>query len=330
MRAIEIFQTTGPAEGLRLADRPDPERNPYTGEPGVVIEVQAAGVAFPEVLQSWGKYQVQPDLPFVPGSEVSGTVRSAPAGSDLEPGQKVMAFCILGGWAEVAMAPDYMTFPLPEVLDFAEGAGFVTNYHTAWFGLIQRGRLVAGDWVLVHGAAGGLGIATIQVAEAAGAHAIAVVSSDEKEGAARVAGASHVVRSDGSWKDEAIELSGGGVDIVFDTVGGDRFTDSLRSLREEGRVVVAGFAGGEIPTVKVHRLLHNNVEIIGAGWGAYMVPKPDAVRAAGAALEVLRESGPLTPPIGGRFAMEEAGKALELIEGRGAVGKLVLEVGNGG
>lgn len=327
MRAIEIFQTKGPAEGLRLADLPDPELNPYTGEPGVTIEVAAAGVAFPEVLQSWGKYQVQPDLPFVPGSEVAGTVRSAPAGSDLEPGQKVMAFCALGGWAEVAVAPDYMTFPLPEALDVAEGAGFVTNYHTAWFGLIQRGRMVAGDWVLVHGAAGGLGLATIQVAEAAGAHTIAVVSSDEKEAAARAAGATHVVRSDGAWKDETKELSGGGVDIVFDTVGGDRFTDSLRSLREEGRVVVAGFAGGEIPTVRVHRLLHNNVEIIGAGWGAYMVPKPDAVRAAGAALERLRDGGPLVPPIGGRFPMEEAGKALELIEGRGAVGKIVLEIG---
>jgi NADPH:quinone reductase len=326
MKAIEIFQTKGPAEGLRLADLPDPELNPYTGQPGVVIEVKAAGIAFPEVLQSWGKYQVQPELPFVPGSEVAGTVRSAPVGSELEPGQKVMAFCILGGFAEVAIAPDYMTFPLPDSFDYAEGSGFLTNYHTAWFGLVQRGRLVAGEWVLVHGAAGGLGLATIQVAEAAGATTIAVVSSDEKEEAARAAGASHVVRSDGAWKDEAREISGGGVHLVFDPVGGDRFTDSLRSLREEGRVVVAGFAGGEIPTVKVHRLLHNNVEIIGAGWGAYMVPKPDSVRAAGAALEKLRENGPLAPPIGGRFPMERAGEALELIEGRGAIGKLVLDV----
>jgi NADPH2:quinone reductase len=328
MRAIEIFRTKGPAEGLRLVDRPDAELNPYTGEPGVVIKVEAAGVAFPEVLQSWGKYQVQPAPPFVPGSEVAGVVRSVPVGSELEPGQKVMAFCILGGFAEVAIAPEYMTFPLPEAFDFAEGAGFLVNYHTAWFGLVQRGRLAGDDWVLVHGAAGGLGLATIQVAEAAGAHTIAVVSSEEKERAARDAGASHVVRSDGAWNDEAIEISGGGVDIVFDTVGGDRFTDSLRSLREEGRVVVAGFAAGEIPTVKVHRLLHNNVAIIGAGWGAYMVPKPDAVRATGAALERLRESGPLTPPIGGRFPFEEAGRALEAIENRQATGKLVLQVGN--
>lgn len=166
MKAIEIFQTKGPAEGLRLADLPDPELNPHTGRPGVVIEVRAAGVAFPEVLQSWGKYQVQPEVPFVPGSEVAGTVRSAPEGSRLEPGQKVMAFCILGGFAGVAIAPDYMTFPLPDSFDYAEGAGFLVNYHTAWFGMVKRGRLVAGEWVLVHGAAGGLGLATVQVAEA--------------------------------------------------------------------------------------------------------------------------------------------------------------------
>jgi NADPH2:quinone reductase len=329
MRAIEIFQVKGPAEGLRIVERPDPEVNPYTGEPGVVIEVEAAGVSFPEVLQSWGKYQVQPDLPFVPGSEVAGVVRSAPPGSEVSPGDKVMAFCILGGFAEVAIAPPYMTFALPEGFDFFQGAGFPVNYHTAWFGLVMRGRMVAGDWVLVHGAAGGLGVAAIQVAAAAGARTVAVVSTEEKERVAREAGATEVVRSDGDWLGESKELSGGGVDIVFDPVGGDRFTDSLRSLRERGRVVVAGFAGGEIPTVRVHRLLHNNLEVIGAGWGAYMVPKPEAVRDAAVALERLREAGPLVPPIGGRFPFEEAGRALEMIEGRQATGKLVLQVGSG-
>jgi NADPH:quinone reductase len=328
MRAIEIFQTKGPAEGLRIVDRPDPEVNPYTGEPGVVIDVKAAGVAFPEVLQSWGKYQVQPDLPFVPGSEVAGVVRSAPADSGFGPGDKVMAFCILGGFAEVALAPTYMTFALPDGFDFAQGAGFPVNYHTAWFGLVLRGRMVAGDWVLVHGAAGGLGVAAIQVAAAAGARTVAVVSTDEKERVAREAGATEVVRSDGEWMKETRELTDGGVDIVFDPVGGDRFTDSLRSCRERGRVVVAGFAGGEIPTVRVHRLLHNNLEVIGAGWGAYMVPKPEAVRDAAVALERLREAGPLTPPIGGRFPFEEAGRALAMIENRQATGKIVLQVGS--
>jgi NADPH:quinone reductase len=326
MRAMEIFQTTGPADGFRLADLPDPELNPYTGEPGVVIDVEAAGVAFPEVLQSWGKYQVQPDLPFVPGSEVAGVVRSAPDGAGVAPGDKVMAFCVLGGFAEVAIAPPFMTFALPDGFDFADGAGFPVNYHTAWFGLVMRGRMVEGDWVLVHGAAGGLGLAAVQVAAASGARAIAVVSTEEKEAAARVAGATHVVRSDGDWLAETREHSGGGVDIVFDPVGGDRFTDSLRSCREEGRVVVAGFAGGEIPTVRVHRLLHNNLEVIGAGWGAYMVPKPDAVRKAGAALEKLRERGPLKPPIGARFPLERVGEALQVIESRQAIGKIVLDV----
>lgn len=326
MRAVEIFQLKGPSEALRCVERPEPEVNPYTGDPGVVIDVRAAGVAFPEVLQSWGRYQVQPELPFVPGSEVAGTVRAAPADTGLRPGDPVMAFCILGGFAEVAVAPPHMTFGLPAGFDFAEGASFIVNYHTAWFGLVERGRLVSSDRVLIHGAGGGLGLAAVQVAAAARARPIAVVSSAAKERAARDAGATHVVRVDADWPAAVRELSEGGVDIVFDPVGGDRFTDSLRTLREGGRVVVAGFASGEIPTVKVHRLLHKNLEIVGAGWGAFTLPKPHAARAAGAALEKLRTSGSLLPSVGGRFPLDTASRALELIESRKAVGKLVLEV----
>ena len=147
------------------------------------------------------------------------------------------------------------------------------NYHTAYFSLKMRGRLAEGESVLVHGAAGGIGTATIQVAKGLGARTIAVVSSDEKEQVARDAGADEVVRSDGPWKDEAKERSGGGVDVVIDPVGGDRFTDSLRSLAEGGRVVVVRFTGGSIPEVRVNRLLLNNTEVVGAGWGAYVMGK---------------------------------------------------------
>src|SRR5581483_1926725 len=173
-------------------------------------------------------------------------------------------FCMLGGFAEVAVAPEYMTFKLPDQLDFAQGAALVLNYHTAWFSLKLRGRLTEGETVLVHGAAGGVGTASLQVARGLGARTIAVVSSDEKERVAREAGADEVVRSDGAWKDEAKEISGGGVDVVGDPVGGDRFTDSLRSLREGGRVIVVGFTGGSIPEVRVNRLLLGNTEVIGA------------------------------------------------------------------
>ena len=267
MRAVQIIDLTGPETAVAEADLPEPEASHMlTPGSGVVIDVHAAGVSFPEVLQTRGEYQIKPPLPFVPGSEVGGVVKSAPEGSGLAEGDRVAACCMLGAFAEVAVAPDFLTFPLPEALDFAQGAGLVLNHHTSYFSLRHRGRLSEGETVLVHGAAGGVGTATLQIAKGLGARTIAVVSSDEKERVAREAGADEVVRSDGAWKDEAKELSGGGVDIVVDPVGGDRFTDSLRSLREGGRLVVVGFTGGSIPEVRVNRLLLNNTEVVGAGW----------------------------------------------------------------
>src|SRR3954464_4374623 len=156
---------------------------------GVVVDVRAAGVSFPEVLQTRGEYQLKPDLPFVPGSEVAGIVRSAPAGAPVREGDRVAAFCALGAFAEVAVAPEFLAFPLSDALDFAQGAALVLNYHTAWFALKLRGRLREGEWVLVHGAAGGVGTAALQVAAGLGARTVAVVSSDEKERVAREAGA---------------------------------------------------------------------------------------------------------------------------------------------
>jgi NADPH2:quinone reductase len=278
------------------------------------------------VLQTRGEYQVKPDLPFVPGSEVAGTVRSAPDGSGLSEGDRVMACCLLGAFAEVAVAPDFLTFPLPDELDYAQGAGVILNYHTAYFSLKRRGRLAEGETVLVHGAAGGVGTATLQIAKGLGARTIAVVSSDDKERVAREAGADEVVRSDGPWKDEAKELSGGGVDVVIDPVGGDRFTDSLRSLREEGRLVVVGFTGGSIPEVRVNRLLLNNTEVVGAGWGAFVMGKPDVNREIGAEIARLVEGGFVRPIVGASFPFERASEALRLIDERGATGKVVLDV----
>jgi NADPH2:quinone reductase len=232
---------------------------------------------------------------------------------------------MLGGFAEVVVAPEHMCFKLPDELDFAQGAALVLNYHTAYFALKLRGRLAEGETVLVHGAAGGVGTASLQVAKGLGARTIGVVSSDEKERVAREAGADEVVRSDGPWKDEAKELSGGGVDVVLDPVGGDRFTDSLRSLREEGRVVVVGFTGGSIPEVKVNRLLLGNTEVIGAGWGAYVMSKPEVTREIAAAVSDLIRKGFVRPVVGARFPFEQTAEALKLIDGRGATGKVVIE-----
>src|SRR4051812_28326692 len=291
MRAMQIVELGGPSS-LKLVDVEEPgPAHMLAPEGGVVVDVEAAGVSFPEVLQSRGQYQFKPPLPFVPGAEVGGVVRSAPEGADVAPGDRVAAMCMLGGFAEVVAAPPWLTFKLSDELDFEQGAGLVLNYHTAWFSLKLRGRLEEGETVLVHGAAGGVGTASLQVAKGLGARTIGVVSSDEKERVAREAGADEVVRSDGNWKDEAKELSGGGVDVVIDPVGGDRFTDSLRSLREGGRVVVVGFTGGSIPEVRVNRLLLNNVDVVGAGWGAFVMGKPDINREIGEEIGRLVDRG---------------------------------------
>jgi NADPH:quinone reductase len=327
MRAIQITELSGPDGALQLVDIPEPEpSHMMTPGQGVIVDVKAAGVSFPEVLQTRGQYQVKPPLPFVPGSETAGVVRSAPDDSVVRPGDRVAAFCMLGGFAEVAVAPDHFCFPLPDALDWAQGAALVLNYHTAYFALKLRGRLAEGEWVLVHGAAGGVGTASLQVAHGLGAQTIAVVSSDEKAQVAREAGADHVVRSDGAWKDEAKEISGGGVDVVLDPVGGDRFTDSLRSLRENGRVVVVGFTGGSIPEVRVNRLLLNNTEVVGAGWGAFVMSKPQVTREVGGEVARLIDAGFIRPVIGARVPLERAAEALKLIDERGATGKVVLEV----
>jgi NADPH2:quinone reductase len=325
MRALQISQLDGP-DAVQVVDVDEPAASHFSspGE-GVLIDVRASAVSFPDVLQSRGLYQFKPELPFVPGAEVSGVVVESSDGR-FEPGQRVAAMTLLGGMAERTVAPPAMTFALADELDFAEGASLVLNYHTVLFALKFRGRLSEGEWVLVHGAAGGVGTAALQVAKALGAQTIAVVSNDEKEKVAREAGADHVVRSGSAWKDEAKEISGGGVDVVLDPVGGDRFTDSLRSLRENGRLVVVGFTGGSIPEVRVNRLLLNNLEVVGAGWGAFVLGKRDINREIGEAVNRLVDEGFVRPIVGARFPLEQASDALKLIDERGATGKIVLEL----
>jgi NADPH2:quinone reductase len=327
MKAIQIVEETGPDSALRLLELPEPEpSHMLTPGAGVVIDVHAAGVSFPEVLQTRGQYQMKPPLPFVPGSEVAGVVRSAPDGASVKPGDRVAAFCALGGFAETAVAPEFFTFALPPALDFAQGAGLILNYHTAYFALKLRGRLADGETVLVHGAAGGVGTASLQVAKALGARTIALVSTEDKRRVAEQAGADQVLLLSDTWKDEVKALSDGGVDVVLDPVGGERFTDSLRSLGENGRLVVVGFTGGAIPEVKVNRLLLGNTEVVGAGWGAYVMGKPQLNREIGAVVTDMIEAGFIRPVVGERFPLERAAEALEAIDERRATGKVVLDV----
>jgi NADPH:quinone reductase len=327
MRAVQITSLSGPEDSLRLGELPVPsELHPLTGEPGVLIDVRAAGVAYPEVLMTRGEYQLQPELPFVPGTEVAGIVRSAPESAAVSAGDAVAACCRIGGFAEVAVAAPQLTFRLPDELDFAEGAALVLNYHTAYLALRIRGRLRAGETVLVHGAAGGVGTASLQVAKGLGARTIAIVSSDAKAAIARAAGADEVLRSDGPWREQAMELAAGGVDLVLDPVGGDRFLDSLRALRTAGRLVVVGFVGGPIPELKANRLLLNNVDVVGAAWGPYTRSRPRAAAVIGDAVAALVRAGHVRPLIGERHPLEGAAAALVSIDRRRALGKVVLDV----
>ena len=320
MKAVQITSLDGPT-AVETVDVDEPTVH----EDQVLIDVHAAGVSFPEVLQTRGLYQIKPPLPFVPGSEIAGEVVSAPEGSAFTAGDRVAAFVMLGGFAERAVAQTDMVFSLPDNLSYSQGAALPLNYLTAHFALVARGHLAAGESVLVHGAAGGVGTASIQVAKAFGAgQVIAVTSTDEKGRVAKAAGADSYVLAEG-FKDAVKELTGGrGVDIVVDPVGGDRFTDSLRSLAEDGRLLVIGFTAGQIPEIKVNRLLLNNISVFGVGWGAYVLKRPGYVAAQWAELVPHVESGVIDPPIGATYPLGRASVALSEIDERRATGKIVL------
>jgi NADPH:quinone reductase len=323
---VQVQSLDGPG-AVELVDLPEPApHHLLTPESGVVIEVRAAGLSFPDVLLTRGEYQIRMEPPFVPGLEVAGVVRTATPDTGVEPGQRVAAFTFIGGLQDLAIAPGFMTFPLPERLSFEQGAGLVLNYHTVYFALKLRGGLEAGETVLVHGAAGGVGTAALQVAKGLGARTIAVVSTDEKERVALEAGADDVLRSDGPWRDEAKERTGGrGVDLVLDPVGGERFIDSLRALATGGRAVVVGFTEGLIPQVKVNRLLLNNTSIVGAAWGAYAMARQDVEGEIGRAVNRLVDDGHVTPIVGSTFPPQRTAEALTLIDERGALGKVVID-----
>jgi NADPH2:quinone reductase len=320
MRAVQVVTTTGPADVV-VRDVPDPAPGPDD----VLVEVHRVGVSFPDLLLSRGEYQMKPDLPFTLGVDFAGTVVSGPAG--YEPGQRVAGVGGWGGAGELASNPAMFTFALPDNISYDEGAALPMNYLTAQFALAERGDLQAGETVLIHGAAGGVGTASIQVAKGYGARTIAVVSTEEKAAVAKLAGADETVLVDG-FKDAVKELTGGkGVDVIVDVVGGDLFTDSLRSLSTQGRLLVVGFAAGQgIPEVKVNRLLLNNVDVRGVGWGAYAMVRPGFMQQQWTELLPMMESGVVKPPIGMTYELEEFGRALVDMEQRRTLGKSVVKL----
>ncbi len=320
MRAVQISTLDGP-EAVRYVDVAEPVAGPSE----IVIDVRAVGVSFVDALMTRGKYQVKPELPFVPGVEVAGVVRSAPPEALVAAGERCVAYVPIGAYAEVAVADPGVTFPLPPELSFREGAALAMNFPTVHFGLARRGRLKAGETVLVHGAAGGVGTGATQVAKGLGATVVAVVDTDDNADVARVAGADHVVVAGPGWADR-VRSHTDGVDVVVDPVGGDFFADSLRLLRPEGRHLVIGFAAGEIPTVAVNRLLLKNVEVVGVYWGGF-IEQNDAVAAESAdELARLAREGFVRPVVGASYPLADAASALTAIEQRSVSGKLVLDV----
>jgi NADPH2:quinone reductase len=301
VRALVLHDTTGP-EALRLEDDfPAPE----APDGMVAVEVHAAGIGFVDWLVTKGEYQIRPPLPFVPGIEVAG----------IADGRRVCATVAFGAFAETAVAPAFTVFELPDALSFAQGAAMVTNYQTAHLGLLRRGRMQAGETVLVLGGAGGVGVASIAVAKAAGAgRVVAVVSSEEKADVARAAGADGVQLVDEDWER---------ADIVVDPVGGDAFKRGLKALNPEGRILVVGFASGAIPELPVNRLLLRHTDVIGVNYGGMLTIDQGFPEAAWADLRRWSEEGRL--PIAGltEHALEDVPGVLRALGERRLGGKPV-------
>jgi NADPH2:quinone reductase len=319
MRAAMISAFEGP-RAVTVDDVSTPK--PAAG--AVTIDVRYAGVTFPDVLQTWGRYQLRPDPPFTPGWEIAGVVRDD-AGA-FRRGDRVAAMPIVGGFAETVNVEPNMIFPVPDDVSLDVAAALPLNYLTADFALRRRGGLRAGECVLVQGAGGGVGTASCQLAAALGARVIAVVSSAEKAERAERAGAHDVVMAD-DFLARVRELTDGrGVDLVVDPVGGDRFLDSLRSMRPEGRLLVVGFAGGGIPTVKTNRLLLTNTSVMGVAVAEFWRAEPAYARSQWDAIMPRVRAGELAPVVGNRYPLSDISQALQDVDERRSAGKALIEV----
>lgn len=324
MFAHRIAAFTGPedVEWTEVAE-PAESAEPAAGG-GVVIDVAAAGVSFADLLQTRGAYQMRVALPYTPGMDAAGVVRSCAPGADFRPGQRVAVLVPYGCWQEVISVPPERVLPLPDGMSFEAAAAAPLNYLTGLFALVRRARALAGETLLVHGAAGGVGTAAVQLGKALGLRTIAVAGDETKREFAVRCGADHAVPSDG-WLAAVRDLVGErAVDIVVDPVGSDRMTDSLRSLAPEGRLLVLGFAGGEIPVVKVNRLLLGNTGVLGVASREFFEQRPALMTELwGQLMELWRTRMLADPPVEA-YPFADARGALRAIADRRALGKVVL------
>lgn len=325
MRALVVTGTTGP-EGAELAEVPEPAgAHPMADGERLLVEVKAAAVSFPDVLQSRAAYQHGVPPPYVAGGEYAGVVLEAPASSRFRTGDRVAGFSMWGGIAERAVGIPRYTVRIPESMGWAEGAAFFLNYATAWFTL-HRAAFVDGEAVLVHGAAGGVGTAALDLLRGRARPSIAVVSSEEKADVARACGADHVLRSDREWLDGVRSVAPQGVAVVVDPVGGDRMTDSLRALDVGGRLMVVGFASGSIPEVRVNRLLLRDLSLVGVALDPWERRFPGYATELTEGLEQAVATGRVRPVVGHRLPLDRAHEALEIVDTRRALGKVVVEI----
>lgn len=328
MRAV-IVERFGPLENAVVKDV-DP---PTPGPKQVLIEARNAGVNFPDLLMISGAYQVRPELPFSPGMEVSGVVSSVGEDvAEIAPGQRVAAHVGYGAYAEQVLAPEASCYPIPDDIPFEHAAALGLVYQTAHFALAERAHVSGGERVLVTGAAGGVGMAAIQLVKASGGIAFAGIRRSVQEASVREAGADHVVQlneenlPDGV-RDQVHQITNGhGVDVVVDTVGGDVFHASLRALAWEGRMVVVGFASGEIPSVKVNYLLLKNLSVIGLHWADYLRREPRWVRRVQNDLYSLYAKKKIVPQIMDVYELENFQTALESIKAGRMQGKVLLAI----
>jgi NADPH2:quinone reductase len=323
MKAL-LCKAWGGPETLVLEDLPSPRPGP--GE--VVIDVKAAGVNFPDVLIIQNKYQVKPPLPFAPGAELAGVIKEIGAGvTGFAPGDRVIAMTTWGAFAEECVARVEQLIRMPAGLDFATAAAFTLTYGTSWHALKDRGGLRPGEALLVLGAAGGVGLAAVEIGKALGARVIAAASSAEKLAVCRAHGADETI--DYATEDLRARLKAltgdKGVDVVYDPVGGPYAEPAIRSTGWRGRYLIIGFANGEIPRIPLNLMLLKGSSLVGVYWGDWTRREPAAAAAGMAELLGWLAAGKLKPHLSGRYPLARAGEALVALAGRKVAGKLVVE-----
>jgi NADPH2:quinone reductase len=314
----------GEPEGMVLAEVPSPE----VREKEVRVQVRAAGVNFFDLLLVQGKYQAKPVFPFTPGAEAAGVVESVGAGvKGVRVGDRVIALHSFGCFAEEVACAESRLLRIPDGMGFDVAAAMPIVYQTSWFGLVDRGQLKAGEWLLVHAGASGVGTSAIQVGKALGARVIATASTKAKLEFCRRQGAEAAVSyTNADWVDEVKRITGGGADVIYDPVGGDVFDLSLKCIAPGGRLVVIGFTSGRIPTVATNRLLLKNIAVVGAVWGNWTTLHPEYLQATHEKLVEMWRHGRIQPAIGRRYELEDVPRALRDLANRRAMGKSVIEM----